>query len=205
MTEETQKLNVVVILSTACGSVLLGILGYRMMFGHRKSSISDFKEGEDLLKSQPKQTSVEPSKTEIVNDVELTTSDDVVKAKEGEKSVKEEKIDIPKDSTPEDVMKKICEIILTKTPYFDSKEEFLKEMIRMTWFSVLDPGWMDKAPRTLEECENMLKSYGLWELYLSKLKTNSKTTDCFQAPIIDREKSIRRIRKRHSRPKVVKV
>lgn len=106
MTEETQKLNVVVILSTACGSVLLGILGYRMMFGHRKSSISDFKEGEDLLKSQPKQTSVEPSKTEIVNDVELTTSDDVVKAKEGEKSVKEEKIDIPKDSTPEDVMKK---------------------------------------------------------------------------------------------------
>lgn len=193
MTKETQKLNVVGYISATGGLVLLGILGYRMMFGKSKRINKEIKEQEN--KTQPIPTSVEPSKTETVNDVELHVS-------ENEQLIKEEvKKELKTYSTPEELMIGLCEIILGKTKVFNRREEFFEEIIRMIYLNVLDPGWIEKAPRTVEDCDKLLKECGLWELYTSKFIKNeekvviSSHTYVSSIPPESRRKGVKRLKK----------
>ena len=158
MTRDAQKLNVAVVFPV-CGSVLLlGILGYRMMFGN-KNGISEQSEKENEKPADPKQ-SVEPSKTKTVNDVEFTY----------EESLDASFIKVNyKYSTPEEMLRIICENLI-KDKSVKTKMSFFKKLTKIAYFCSLDLGWMNNVPKSVEECENMVKEFGLWNKYTLKLE-----------------------------------
>lgn len=145
----------------------LGFLGYRKMFGNENLR----KNGRDDRKQQ---TSVEPSKTKTVNDFESSKSSNA-----------RSKVDIEKYSTPEELISDLCRVVLIENESFKEKDEFLRKLVNLAYFTVDDIEWLEKLPKNIEECDNLLKSLGMFEKYQRKLKgerTVVTTTDDIYFP-----------------------
>lgn len=176
--KDSKKLNVTVILPAISG-ILLGILCYRMVFGKKNNIRID-------EKASQKQTSVETSKTEIVNDAELITP-------------KRAKV-YYQDQTEEErlrLMEELCKAVLRSDIEFKNGSDFLRELVNITYLNTLGTGWIKKVPRTVRDCEKLLKKLGLWEEYLLKLgrEDEYKSIKIFYSSPIPEKSSTRGIKK----------
>lgn len=146
MKKTDQSKSTIVTVSVLGGLVVLGSLGYIMMFGNKNKK-------RDCITSEEKtpETSVEPSRQENMNDVdpELLNS-------------QEEKEDV------DEVMKAVSNTLLERSN-FNSREEFLKEFVRSMWKVTINPKWFDHIPKGIDELEELLKKYKLYEKYKNNL------------------------------------
>lgn len=156
MTRESLTLNVVV----AAGGILLGILGYRVMFAEKRN-VKRRDEEESINEKPAEQASVEPSKAEIVDDKEEKLS--------ATESIKKEIKEITY-STPEEFIVGVCKVLVKRQ--IKTREEFFNEVIKAVYFNVIDPGWIEKVPKTIEGLEKLLKEQNLWNEYLFMLSSS---------------------------------
>lgn len=156
MTRESLTLNVVV----AAGGILLGILGYRVMFAEKRN-VKRRDEEKSINEKPAEQASVEPSKAEIVDDKEEKLS--------ATESIKKEIKEITY-STPEEFIIGVCKVLVKRK--IKTREEFFNEVIKAVYFNVIDPGWIEKVPKTIEGLEKLLKEQNLWNEYLFMLSSS---------------------------------
>ena len=157
MTRESLTLNVVV---AAAGGILLGILGYRVMFAEKRD-VKRRDEEKSINEKPAEQASVEPSKAEIVDDKEKKLS--------ATESIKKEIKEITY-STPEEFIIGVCKVLVKRR--IKTREEFFNEVIKAVYFNVIDPGWIEKVPKTIEGLEKLLKEQNLWNEYLFMLSSS---------------------------------
>lgn len=180
MTKKTQTLNFVTLTKA------LGISCFRMMFS------KDYEENvrlsflKSVRKNQPKQASVEPSKTEIVNDIEPSISEKTV--------VKTNSVDFMK------LIEESCRIVLNERS-FTSSEDFLSELAKVVYFNSSDLGCLEMVPKNVEDCEKLLKDFGLYQDYLTKLELTSfievtkKGVRLFRTPSPDEEILVSKVKR----------
>ena len=131
----------------------LGILGYREMFDKDHVMREVFEKENEVEKNQPQQASANLSKTKIVNDVEPTSTKAINEVHE----------------ILEELLLGWCKTILRENKTFKNQAEFLSELIKKVYTSIPDPGWMNMVPRNTNDCEELLKKFGLYERYAAKL------------------------------------
>ena len=135
----------------------LGILGCKEMFDRNYVMSEEVfeKENNGEEKNQPQQASVNPSKTETVNDVEPASMKAISEVHE----------------ILEGLLAEWCRAILNENKTFKNCDEFLSKLVEKAYLSIPDPGWMNMVPRNASDCKKLLKKLGLYERYMIKLNS----------------------------------
>lgn len=147
MKKTDQLKSTIVTVSILGGVVTLGSLGYIMMFGNKKK-----KRAKVVSKNEKEipETSVEPSRQENMNDVDPKLLNSLKEVKD-----------------VNEVMKAVS-ITLLKSD-ITTREDFLKEFVRLMWKITINPKWFDYIPKEINGLEELLKKNNLYEKYKEKV------------------------------------
>lgn len=141
-----QLKSTIVTVSILGGVVTLGSLGYIMMFGNKKKKrVVVGKEEKEIP-----ETSVEPSRQENMNDVDPKLLNSLKEIKD-----------------VNEVMKAVL-ITLVESD-ITSRNDFLKEFVRLMWKITINPKWFDYIPKEIDGLEEILKKNNLYEKYKEKV------------------------------------
>lgn len=148
--------STVAVVATA-SVVLLGFLGYRVMQSMKKvAKKPDLQKDRDTIETPL--ASVEPSETKNVND----------------------RTYLKNVSGVRELMRKVSWTLLTKNPdsaFFASREDFLGEFIRTSFRYIVNPMWYERLPKNVDELENLLKDFKLYDKYKKKLLLHNSGND----------------------------